>query len=239
MKTQTQFRTATEYKAYIREILNRCMGEEIDPSSAEGVQLHECLSQHPHWDEKRGEEAAAYSIRRDYRSRGPQVFLVFEDHETMDISWLKACATTFRRKPIDPEAVQRAAVSDAARAAIRGQIEAFKKRKRRAKGGWKSELSGERISDPRLAHVDHDPVSFKSLLAAFVDERFLGNWMEISIRDAEGAAGGCRFSDEETERSWQQFHAANAVLRVITARENLSKARTPERATSDSLQKAA
>ncbi len=69
------------------------------------------------------------------------------------------------------------------------------------------------------AHVDHcPPWTFNYLFNDFFDGMELG---AIAITDRDGTIG-CDFADIDFKNEWMGFHDQNAVLRMISAKANLS-----------------
>lgn len=72
----------------------------------------------------------------------------------------------------------------------------------------------------KTRHADHHPESFDSLLSRFVADN--GKCKVIGTKDN---SFGCFLEDSEYERRWQEFHQKEAVLRNVSATENLTKKR--------------
>ena len=92
----------------------------------------------------------------------------------------------------------------ACRNAIRPQIKAFR--------------AEHNMDNSR--HVDHHPESFDNLLKRFVEIHG-----KSKVKDNADNEYGCFLEDPEYEKKWYDFHAAEAQLRDISDKENLTKKR--------------
>lgn len=77
-----------------------------------------------------------------------------------------------------------------------------------------------RIATMKEYHVDHHPESFDSLLTRFVEKHG-----ECKVKIHRDNTFGSVLDDEEYCKKWQDFHQKHAKLRVLSAKENLTKKR--------------
>ena len=73
----------------------------------------------------------------------------------------------------------------------------------------------------RSRHADHDPESFDSILARFVEIHG-----KSKVVDTQDLSYGCELADPEYQQKWYDFHQQEAKLRDIPWRDNLTKKRS-------------
>jgi hypothetical protein len=196
------FRTKGEAKQFVRELIGRYSdGEEIH--GLDEVFLRDLLEMHPRADEKIGCGIAQFVVRLDpvwKRTKYPAVRRL--DSTEVDWSWHKC---------LDGENSPEQAVFIALRRAVRWQIIEFKRT---------ALLEGPRCPfrgialDINNSHVDHAPPwTFLSLARTWTAHRIPA----LRRLDFEW-----ELAEAEDLSSWQQFHAENATLRLVSAIANLS-----------------
>ncbi|MEW5687799.1 MAG: DUF3223 domain-containing protein [Pseudomonadota bacterium] len=123
---------------------------------------------------------------------------------------------------------QSAEFTDACRAAVAGDIKAAKARHfaehADAEGRVACAISGLPLSE-KDAHLDHAEPSFGHLVVVFRAE---SGW-ETTIPDGiltkpDDNQMTTTFVDDQVAEAFRKFHEARATLRVISAKENMSRA---------------
>lgn len=170
--------------------------------------LFDLLDMHPEAGEKIGQGVGHFDVRRN----GPTIGfgIVRMDGSEIDFSFGKCL-----RHPSHAEEV-RAAM----REAIRGQKFAARDATF-ARGEVRCPVTGETLF-PETSHVHHEAPEFVELADTFADD--LGGYEHIGIVAGDGGIGW-RLSDEQTLGQWQEFHARNARLVVVSIRANLRQLR--------------
>ncbi len=151
-----------------------------------------------------------------------------------DFSWTKAAvnasrimkSSTSRDRKTKMKAVQdglyRANVINAMRLAVQDQIDDFRDKHFTAnEGRYISEISGEYLH-PTNTHVDHHPVEFTDIAHNWFNNQEL-NISDVVIKDATGSFSGFFMNDPEQKESWSNYHRNIAQLRIVSAKENLTK----------------
>jgi hypothetical protein len=164
------------------------------------------FSHHTEWDEKHGCGISAI-IPGDvaYGSRG--LWLHRVDGSVIDISFHHCVKhlPTPRTKDLMPQPL--IDFKRGARHAIRDQVDAFR--------ATQSTIEGDQPS-----HVDHVyPHTFDALLLGFCLKNKI-NPMRVEV--LEQSAGLHYIVDDDLRKQWQDYHAENAVLALVSQGENLS-----------------
>lgn len=125
--------------------------------------------------------------------------------DEVSFSWVKCCRGFSRMTD----------VNGAMRRAVFPQVIGFKKF-RFVNGSVSCEETGEALQWDTAA-VDHYPKTFASIRDDWLVESRIGTEGVCIERHPKG---GSYMVDEEQLKSWEQFHAAEAVLRLVTVEVN-------------------
>jgi hypothetical protein len=208
----TTYKTKKELIEAVRSVLYRYQpGEFLDDGDFD--LLFDLLHRHPSAKEKIGCGVISIGVHlTEWSNQG--FFLLRQDGSRTDFSFLHCISP---KSPL-------ADFKSAARVEVFTQIRDFKKS---AFGGqmlFRCELTGEEVEYGN-AHVDHvTPITFDRLIFDFMDQ--------FGVDPNTVQIGG--FGDGEMEKSiadktiaeaWKKFHKENAILRVISAKANLSIAK--------------
>lgn len=83
------------------------------------------------------------------------------------------------------------------------------------------EYSGDSLEDVEI-HVDHKPPNtFDSLLLNFMSSKGI-TWNDVPVSPTHDGVAGSWLEDSELESEWREYHNANAELRLVSKRRNLS-----------------
>ena len=168
---------------------------------------------HPEWAQKSAQGCDRVSVARSefYNSR---YFTIWSQGELVsDISFphaIKHLPGAGRRDRL-PQALND--FRNAARAAVRGQIDVF-----RAGAAPVCALTGEDLSrSVKRLHVDHVP-TFDQLLFDFCCENQINPTL-VSVIEVDTVPV---FSDESVRAAWCEHHRSKACLRILSRDANLS-----------------
>lgn len=179
--------------------------------------LLDLLQLHPNKDTKIGCGVARFEVRpSEKQSRQRTLWLVRTDGSETDFSFVK-CLT-----PPTHARLVRAAL----REAIVPQINEFVRNAYTSGGQVQCPLTRADLSDRKQAHVDHHKPTFDELAQAFAEAE--GGWEAISVTSSDGMTGH-RLADAHQAQAWDEYHRANASLRLVSIQANLSllRKRTP------------
>jgi hypothetical protein len=206
----TFFKTKTALTKAIQKILHADrVGSDLNDSDTDFL-VDLVARYHPDPDSKIG-----CGVKRMWRDRneynGVGFYLERIDGTTTDFSFKKCL-----NPPTHAQKVEKAA-----RFAVLDQIGRFKMK---SFEGDKQPvcLYTKVILSPNDCHVDHEPPrTFQNLFRVFlkITER---NIDLIKLRPRGDNSVYEEFEDKELERHWQAWHEANAKLRVLSRRGNLS-----------------
>jgi len=173
-----------------------------DVSAEHHAFLLDLLRHHPDAANKIGCGVAAFFTREnDFGKKALALRRI--DGVLVDFSWVKC---------IDGDS-QHKNITAAFRTAIRAQVRQFKQRALTASSTCP--LSGVPLTWDN-SHVDHH-IPFRVLLTSFLDkEKLILNDVQVDQRE---------LIDIELRQRWRSFHEDTAVLRLISATENLKRAR--------------
>lgn len=175
--------------------------------------LHDLVAMHPEASEKIGSGIAGFRVASDGRL-GVCFWIDRSDGTSTDFSFVRCLSPSPWRL-----------FSDAARTAIEPQINSV--RSGIVFGKSVCAVSGE-LLQPGSTHVDHSyPMTFSALLLSWISDRSL-DWQSIEVSRGDGQTIR-RFVDSQVESDWSRFHLDRAVLRTVTAKQNLSHLRKLER----------
>lgn len=213
-------------KQHFREILGRYADDEIISAPGDHDDLLALLERYDatvsEGQTKLGAGVRAFQ-RRMNRGEGWQTagfwVLRVDDTET-DFSF----PTAISGKP----KAQSGEFNDACRAAVAADIKAAKARHfaqhADAHGRVECEVTGLRLSE-KEAHLDHAEPSFGHLVVVFRTEQ---GWHEAIpqgvLTKPDDNQMTTTFADPKAAEAFRQFHQERATLRVISAKENLSRA---------------
>lgn len=108
-------------------------------------------------------------------------------------------------------------IHKAMRASIKDQILEFKKAHLLKNSCFISEISGEKI-DPGYVHVDHYDPTFYELANSWINLIGFDNIETVSLGYQLGSV-----LREDQKKSWSDYHKEYANLRILSARENLTR----------------
>lgn len=202
------FRTQKALRERVQGIMNSYRYDEVVGENDEEFLRH-LITRHPDYEEKAGVGVGGFVVvRTEWNNRG--LMLVRIDGSEIDISWLECLKAT-------PHAQQ---ARGCLRRAVKEQViehitKAF------AHGPVVCEVTGDSISSPREADVDHGKPVFDELAESFIRDH---GGLEAFVIAPDNAAG---FSVAELEnaalvRDWQEYHRKHARLRVVTKHANRS-----------------
>lgn len=213
-----EFANAKSLKQHVREVLADWLGEPVDPDDPDWGFLMDLLSRHEDWESKSaGGVLELLPIRDRHGNLGLNIR---RPQGEIDISWVHCCQQVFRREPRTELAHHREHVLSAMRRAVEPQITAFRQSARRRDGTWVCDESGEVMRRARQVHVDHARIPFIELAEKYAAPR--GGWIGVQVVDAELEEGW--YLAESDLEPWREFHQKWAVLRILSARENLTLA---------------
>ena len=206
------FETQTEARQFIREILN---------TTAWGVALqgevHEfvrsLLDRHPRAAEKIGSGVGFFTVNSD--GNGDRCFYIhrLDGGEPQHFSY---------QKSLLGKDDLRSLVAGALNRAVDEQIWAFRDSEL-AKGTHICPYTGALITKGSY-HVDHPNPTFFELHTQWLSQSGL-QITDIQLSDGSDNEIGRRMMDPAQKESWQQFHRAHALLRLLSPVGNLSAAK--------------
>lgn len=173
---------------------------------------------HPEWSEKsaNGFDGVSVGFSDFYRTR--YFTILSQGEEVSDISYPHAIKhiPSHSRKSKQPQKLMD--FRNAARAAIRPQIDAF-----RAQADPVCALTGADLSQTaKSMHIDHEPpATFDCILFDFCQREQL-NPLLVDVVEIETVPV---FSDSRIASNWQAYHQEKARLRVTAAKANLGLAK--------------
>ena len=165
---------------------------------------------HPYAAEKLSKPVVGIRRFNRYGVNGNNLMLVYQDGSALPFSWNKCCKGKHSSDAQSIKAALRAAVQDQTGAVRDEQF---------SKGTtFVCPMSGDTITR-ETAHVDHAPPSFADLVQAWLIEH------DIRLEDVplgDDPQGGAILAAGDLRDSWVRFHRRHAVLRVVSARWNMS-----------------
>lgn len=206
------FPTKAAAKEFFRAIRDQYQDfERLAPGDA--LLLSELLSIHPEADQKIGVGISGFHVERDREWGKTRGFFVDRiDGTSTDFSFLTCIDGKNPRNE----------VHQALRTAVKEQIVEFKRCALLAE--CVCPVTGVRLG-AKNSHVDHQPPKTFAWLVQ--------NWMSDAILDYESLVlvpsadnqFACRLADAGLRDCWAEYHRENAVLRLVSARANLSDIR--------------
>lgn len=210
------FATRTALEDHIRGIVLRY--EDNVPVNAEDQHFLESLfSRHPEVEEKSGDGIVSIEVRTNRAMYGKTrgFWILREDRTHIDISW-KTCVDGSSRSPQKD-------FYCAARCEIAAQRQQFRDSCFAGKTHLQCPLTGQLITRDNC-HIDHvAPKTFRALSNQWLAENHL-RAEDIKTAARENGIDDM-FCDRALAESWQRFHQAHAVLRVVSKVGNLSLAK--------------
>jgi hypothetical protein len=208
-------------RAFCTAELHRCSpGEEV--AEDVGRVLRGILSFHPEADLKLG--TGIHRLLRGTHPvfRTPVLLVERTDGSITDISYRSAIERIGRptndNGPTPPPSTARRDFLIAARTAVRGQVEAFRRNAQIVADDPQGRVRcavTETLLPMTECDVDHElPWTFASIIEAFVFEREL-NIETIAIGGFEDGSTERRFADPQLEGDFAQYHFARATLRFV------------------------
>lgn len=209
-----QFPSQKAALAFFREIRDR-NSDGVRIGSDDDLALRDLLACHPEAKDKIGSGIAYFSIATDGLFGTTRHFVVFRtDGSSTDFSF-KMCIEGRNSNRDRMEALRRA---------VEDQIVAFRNRAFAGRPALVCPLSGIAVT-LNNSHVDHGPpLGFHGLAGAWLSTEGL-DLVELHISEPADNQIVTLLVDEAQRLSWQEFHRANATLRILSPRANLSDAR--------------
>lgn len=205
------FTSQDAIRQHFQSVLQSC---EIGIDLA-GELLADCLclfERHPEFEQKRGCGIASVKVVLN-PVFGDRCFWIYRTDGThTDISY-RHCVTS--KKP-----TQRQAFMAACRAAIAGQVLAFKRSRFSQSPLIKCEISGRLVSESD-SHVDHF-IPFINLVEHFVSTRRI-DIDAVEYRPKIDGSFVTEFASESLEKQWREYHRHNATLQITHKSENMAK----------------
>lgn len=198
-----------------REIVRRYgVGGDITQTQDDRF-LRDLLRRHPEYEVKRGGGVAHFRvIGSAWGTKSAGFAVVRHSGELVDFSW-NAC--------LSPPS-HRAQVLGALRRLVAGQVVDARNEVLRAGGPLTCAVTGEVIPTVSDLHMDHEPPTFLTLAEDFIAAQ--GGVDAFRIRRETGTeVGYAELEDEPLSGRWQDYHQANAILRPVLKRVNLSDLR--------------
>lgn len=189
---------------YIREV--RLRSRAAGPGVEDDEFLRDLVALHPDATDKVGSGIERFEVRRNGNNEG--FWIIRADGSATDFSFVKCLYGTS----------QEAKVQSAMRDAIVDQRLAAREAAFLISETLICPVTGVPITRANC-HMDHDAPTFLELADSFAVEN--GGYSTIKTISLDGALGR-RFTDEDTMRKWQIFHAKRAHLRAVSKMANLS-----------------
>jgi hypothetical protein len=201
-----EYPTKTAAQEAIRKVLYRYQPGETVGRPEDQEFLADLVQNHPDPASKIGVGIARFEVRRNLKT--PGFWIIRTDGSDTDFSFVKCL-----RPPTHPQLVR-----TALRRSVDEQIWQFRDH---ALGGGQMvcSVSGDPI-DRLNCHVDHDDPTFSDLVDAYVAAH--GGYEAFQVVETVDGAFGRRLADAQVEVAWQAWHKANANLRLVSIRANLS-----------------
>ncbi len=203
------------------DITKRCREILYETPEGELVSENHCaflislFSYHDEWQEK--SSGGVKGIVTEIAEQGTKCFsLLKKSGNKIDISFPHSikCIPSGRKKPLTPQKLLD--YKAAARTAIKPQIDNF--RREALQSAEKCPYTGETIHGGNCA-VDHTPPdTFDKLLFDFSFEELI-NPLDITVASINGVVA--EFESAGLAKAWEDFHEANANLRLISKTGNL------------------
>lgn len=172
------------------------------------------LLQHPSCEEKIGAGVARITVERNPRYPSSCGFVVWRIDGSNELFSYRKC--------LRGEPSHQSQVLAAMRREVDAQIVEVRRREF-ARGVRFCPYTRDVLTDPEsVPHVHHAFSPFYSIAFKFVT--YYGGFDRIDVDSAEG--GGVRLRNQLVAKNWREYHKAEARLRVISKRANLSVLRT-------------
>jgi len=179
--------------------------------------IRDLLVLHNEYQQKVGVGISHFTIRPDFKYGTRCVHIHRVDGSMTDVS-LERCLTNRTR---------RQDVLAALRVAVEAQVRGYKEDALLAQPCCpytEVPLTFEN------SHVDHEhPLTFQVIVDRWFAERGLA-FDDVAISTGRDMQIAVEFTDTAQEDDWRQYHAANAQLRLISTKANLSDTRVGRRA---------
>lgn len=206
-------------KKYVENFLRNILGNKdikiIKINDNNFNKLYSLLKFHPNFQNKTKYGIKAFIINiasKDYI----QLSFINNNNERDDISWIKISKVL---AGLDAKTLKLQTIHKAMRASIADQILEFKEKHFLLNSCFISELSGEKI-DEAFVHVDHYKPTFYELANSWIDLIGFDNIELVSL--------GCQLGPilrEDQRKDWSDYHRKHAKLRILSAKENLTRKR--------------
>jgi Protein of unknown function (DUF3223) len=192
--------------AAIQEVLYRYEPRERVERPDDQEFLIDLIQNHPDPVSKIGAGIGRFEVRLNWKTHG--FWIIRVDGSETDFSFMKC---------LHPP-TQQQVVRVALRHAVMDQVILFREVQLR-RGPVVCPITGDLV-DGTTGHVDHSDPTFFDLADAFVAER--GGYEAIQVSDSVDGAIGRYLADSQVEATWQAYHRANANLRLVSVKANLS-----------------
>lgn len=214
-KKITQKASKKYVENFLRKILDNKDIRIIEINDNDFDKLYSLLEFHPNFQNKTKHGIKAFIVNiafKDYI----QLSFINNNNERDDISWIKISKVL---AGLDAKTLKLQTIRKAMRASIADQILEFKEKHFLLNSCFISELSGE-IIDEAFVHVDHYKPTFYELA---------NNWINLVGPDnIELVSLGCQLGPvlrEDQRKDWSDYHRKHAKLRILSAKENLTRKR--------------
>lgn len=206
------FKTKSAAKEYIRATRDRYPIDGIKIDSSDEHFLHDLFARHPEANDKLGAGISHFTVETDPVFRKTRHFMVHrKDGTSTDFSF-NAC--------ID-DSNERADRLESLRRAVKDQIVAFRDETFSSGLPLLCPLDGSLLS-PTTSHIDHaSPKTFLILVQTWLRSEAM-DIHEIQITPPQDNQVVANMTASDQIDSWTSFHRANATLRAVSPRSNLS-----------------
>lgn len=202
------FKNQNIAKQYVRDIIERNMGDKIYPIDDDYQFLDELIARHP--NKNITDHIEWFECVRNINAAPALNYCV--NGAVDDISWIK-CVTKREDKPKD-------LLIECLRTAVKNQTQGYKDVNFNI--GDACKICGKVLNSTRAAQVDHKTISFKEIKEEFISQTELT--VPTRFYD-EGGHWPAKFThqDREFENAWSAFHALKADYQILCAQCNIRK----------------
>lgn len=201
-----EYKTKKAAQEAIREVLYRYSPGETVSRPEDQEFLADLILNHPDPASKIGVGIARFEVRDNWGTHG--FWVIRTDGSETDFSFVKC---------LHPPTKQQT-VHVALRRAVMDQMMQFREAALR-NGPAVCPVTGQPIDDSS-AHVDHYDPTFFELADSYVAAR--GGYNAFRVLETADGVFGRRLADPVAAAAWQEYHRANAKLRLVSKKANLS-----------------
>jgi len=200
------YRRKTDALSAIQEVRDRVNSNGVVTPEDDEF-LRDLIALHPDADAKVAVGIERFEVRRNLGNTDG-FWIIRTDATETDFSFIRCLFG----------ASQEMKVRSAMRHAVIDQVQAARDRAFQDSPKLECPVSGDSIN-AETCHMDHENPSFVGLADRFAASR--GGYDSIGTVAMDGQIGR-RFVDPSLEADWQAYHRANASLRPVSRRANLS-----------------